>query len=187
LLPGGSLRLLAYANNMAYVYLTTNIKRQEIISMKVIINRKGWTIMVILFTLAVNQTNVFAQSKTEKEVIRVVDGFHAAIVAGDTTKALGFLAEDAVILESGGLENKQHYASGHIAGDMRFSQAVPRQRGEMKVNIVGDAAWTYTTTVTQGKMGEREINSQGVELVVLARDGSDWKIKAIHWSSRKRK
>ena len=32
-----------------------------------------------------------------------------------------------------------------------------------------------------------EINSQGAELMVLAREDGAWKIKAIHWSSRQRR
>ena len=38
-------------------------------------------------------------------------------------------------------------------------------------------------------MGDREINSQGAELVlvVLAREGATWTIKAIHRSSRQRR
>jgi ketosteroid isomerase-like protein len=163
------------------------ISSVKIITMNTIIKRTGSAIVATFISLTVNYTDVYAQSTTEKEVLAVVDAFHAALVAGDSTKALSFLAEDVVILESGGLENKQHYRSGHIKGDIHFAQAVPRERGEMTVNIIGDVAWAYSSNITQGKMGEREINAQGAELVVLARDGKSWKIKAIHWSSRKRK
>ena len=134
-----------------------------------------------------NCGNVWGQQDTEDQVAGVVDAFHAALVAGDSITALGHLADDVIILESGGVENKEHYGSGHLAGDMRFAQAVPRKRGEMKVSIMGDVAWTHSTSVTQGQMGDREINSQGAELMVLAREDGTWKIKAIHWSSRRRK
>ena len=117
----------------------------------------------------------------------MVDAFHSALLAGDSTLALDYLADDVTILESGGVENKQHYRSGHLAGDMRFAQAVPRKRGEMNVSILGDVAWAHSTSVTQGRMGEREINSLGAELVVLAIENGTWKIKAIHWSSRKKR
>ena len=80
-----------------------------------------------------------------------------------------------------------NYRSGHLGGDMRFTQAVPRKRGEMNISIIGDVAWAHSTSITQGQMGDREINSQGAELVVLVREDGAWKIKAIHWSSRRRK
>jgi ketosteroid isomerase-like protein len=123
----------------------------------------------------------------EAAVIEVIEAFHAALAAGDSTKALSLLADDVVILESGGTEDKSHYRSGHLSGDMRFAQAVPRERSEVDVRILGDVAWATSTSVTQGRMGEREINSQGAELAVLARDGGSWKITAIHWSSRNRR
>lgn len=127
------------------------------------------------------------QAQEKQAVVDVIEAFHAALVAGDSTTALSLLADDVVILESGGTENKDHYRSGHISGDMRFAQAVPRERGEIDVRVLGDVAWASSTSVTQGRMGDREINSQGAELVVLARDGGSWKITAIHWSSRNRR
>ncbi len=120
-------------------------------------------------------------------VVDVIEAFHAALVAGDSTTALSLLADDVVILESGGTENKDHYRNGHISGDMRFARAAPRKRGEIDVRVLGDVAWASSTSITQGRMGDREINSQGAELVVLARDGGTWKITAIHWSSRTRR
>ena len=117
----------------------------------------------------------------------VVDAYHAALASGDSTAALSLLADDVIILESGGMEDKQQYRSGHLAGDMRFAQAVPRERGEITVRIVDDVAWAWSTSVTEGRMGDREINAQGAELMVLARVGGEWSIKAIHWSSRARR
>jgi len=77
------------------------------------------------------------------------------------------LPEDVIILESWGVENKEHYRAGHLAGDIRFAQAVPRTRSEIQVSILGKVAWAHSTSITQGKMGEREINSQGAELISL--------------------
>ncbi len=142
-------------------------------------------VTLLIFLFCYNQLH--AQQKNDDQVIAVIDAFHKALVAGDSTTALSYLAADVAILESGGIENKHHYRSGHINGDMRFAKAVPRDRGELTVTIIGDVAWAYSLSITQGKMGDREINSQGAELVVLAKENGTWKIKAIHWSSRKRK
>ncbi len=131
-------------------------------------------------------TEARAQSP-EDQVVATIDAFHAALAAGDTATALSLLADDVTILESGGVEDKEHYRSGHLAGDMRFAQTVPRERGEVHVHIVGEVAWAWSTSVTQGRMGEREIDSQGAELMVLARAGGEWRISAVHWSSRARR
>ncbi len=125
-------------------------------------------------------------AQAPEEVEAVVAAYHEALAAGDSVSALALLADDVVILESGGIETKEQYRSGHLAGDMRFAQAVPRQRGAMSVEVVGDVAWAWSTSVTTGRMGDREIDAQGAELMVLAYEDSSWHIKAIHWSSRAR-
>jgi len=144
-------------------------------------------ILAVLAILALGFAAPQSQAQESRAVLDVIEAFHAALAAGDSTTALALLADDVVILESGGTEDKTRYRSGHLSGDMRFAQAVPRERGEPDVRILGDVAWATSTNVTQGRMGDREINSQGAELVVLARDGASWKITAIHWSSRNRR
>jgi len=137
--------------------------------------------------MLVGGSRVVGQQSPEIQVVAVVDAYHAALAAGDSVTALGHLAPDVTILESGGVEDKQSYRSGHLAADMRFAQAVPRQRGEIQVRFLGDVAWASSTSITQGRSGDREINSQGAELMVLAREDGAWKITAIHWSSRQRR
>jgi len=132
-------------------------------------------------------SSVAGQQSPEIQVTAVIDAYHTALAAGDSVEALGHLAPDVTILESGGLEDKQSYRSGHLSADMRFAQAVPRERGEIQVSLLGDVAWAHSTNITQGQIGDREINSQGAELMVLARQDGVWKIKAIHWSSRQRR
>jgi ketosteroid isomerase-like protein len=144
------------------------------------------TVAALTVTLSAAPAGLTAQSE-EAAVIETVDLYHASLAAGDSTTALDLLAEDVTIIESGGVETKEHYRTGHLSGDMRFAQAVPRERGDITVTIVGDVAWAWSTSVTEGMMGEREINSRGAELMVLARVDGAWMIRAIHWSSRQRR
>jgi len=155
--------------------------------MRPLLRRGAGAVMIAASAAFIATAGVDAQQNARAEVIAVVDAFHAALVTGDSAKALSHLADDVVILESGGVEDKTRYRSGHLAGDIRFAQAVPRTRGDATVTIVGDVAWVHSTSITQGRMGEREINSQSAELMVLARANGVWKIKAIHWSSRQRR
>ena len=141
----------------------------------------------VVIALLAGGGSVVGQQSPEIQVTSVVDAYHAALAAGDSVAALSHLAPDVTILESGGVEDKESYRSGHLAADMRFAQAVPRERGEIQVKFLGDVAWAYSTSITQGQIGNREINSQGAELMVLAREDGAWKIKAIHWSSRQRR
>ena len=120
-------------------------------------------------------------------VADVVTKYHAALAAGDSTAALALLAEDAVILETGGIETRAEYRSHHLPGDITFAKAVQSQRGPVHVRIRGDVAWTSSTSTTTGEMNGRAINSAGAELMVLVKTAAGWKIAAIHWSSRARR
>lgn len=114
--------------------------------------------------------------------------FHAALAAGDSTAALALLADDAVILESGGVETRAEYRSHHLQSDIRYEQAVKIDRGPIQVRISGDVAWTAATSTAQGEMNGRQVNSRSAELMVLVRTpGGGWKISAIHWSSAQRR
>ncbi len=155
--------------------------------METIHHRTVTTLCAVLIVTLAGAASASGQQDPEEQVAAVVEAFHSALAAGDSVTALSMLADDVIILESGGVEDKEHYRSGHLSGDMRFAQAVPRERGDIEVTVMGDVAWAHSTSITRGQMGDREINSQGAELVVLAREGGIWQIKAIHWSSRRRR
>lgn len=121
------------------------------------------------------------------DVLAALAKFHASLAAGDTATVLALLADDVAILESGGAEDKAHYRSGHMNGDIAFAKAVPSVRTVTGVRVVGNAAWVTSTSVTQGESNGRQINSAGAELAVLTKEGGMWKIRAIHWSSRARR
>ena len=120
-------------------------------------------------------------------VAGVIAKYHEALAAGDSATVLTLLADDAVILESGGVETRAEYRSHHLPGDITFAKAIKNQRGAVLVRVLGDVAWASSTSSTQGEMNGRTINSTGAELMVVVRTAQGWKISAIHWSSRQRR
>jgi ketosteroid isomerase-like protein len=159
--------------------------------MRYLVNSGSRPVILTISLATAGLVSVFAdaqaQTVTESEVVAVVEAFHGALASGDSAKALSHLTEDVVILESGGVEDKEHYRAGHLSGDMRFAAAIRRERGPITVRIDGNVAWAHSTSTSRGMMGEREIDSQGAELVVLTRRDGTWMIRAIHWSSRQRR
>lgn len=128
-----------------------------------------------------------ASPSDSADVAAVAARFHAALAAGDSAGALALLADDVMILESGGTETKSAYRAGHLAADIDYAKAVPAVRVVVSVQVRGDAAWITATTTAQGEFRGRAVNSAGAELMVLSRTGSKWSIRAIHWSSRARR
>lgn len=120
-------------------------------------------------------------------VAATVTAYHRALAAGDSAAALALLVPDAVILESGGMETREEYRSHHLPSDIQFARAVRSTDGPVRVKIRGDVAWAFSTNVVEGQFRGRPVNSAGAELMVLTRVGGEWKIAAIHWSSRARR
>jgi uncharacterized GH25 family protein/ketosteroid isomerase-like protein len=120
-------------------------------------------------------------------IVATVDRYHLALATGDSAAALALLTDDAVILESGGIETRAEYRSHHLPSDIEFARAVPSVRGPVRVTVRGDVAWAASTSTTQGEFRGRAVNSVNAELMVLVRTPDGWKISAIHWSSRARR
>lgn len=121
------------------------------------------------------------------DVVAVVRRFDSLMAAGDSAGLLALLADDAVILESGGLETRAEFRSHHLPADIGFSRAVKSQQGPILVRVRGDVAWASSTSTVEGEMRGRAINSVSAELMVMSREPDGWKIRAIHWSSRSRR
>lgn len=130
-------------------------------------------------------TSVQAQADASA-VAATVARFHAAVSAGDAPTALSLLADDAVILEAGALETLEEYRKHHLAADMAFARAVGTTRRPARVTVHGDVAWAASTSEALGTFDGRPVDALGAELIVLTRTGSGWRIRAVHWSSRRR-
>lgn len=116
----------------------------------------------------------------------VVSGFHDALAAGDSAKALSLLDPAVVILESGDEEHLADYRSHHLAADIEFTKGVKTKTAPIRLIVRGDVAWATSTSTTTGTFRGRTIDSAGAELMVLARTAGVWRIVAIHWSSHRR-
>jgi uncharacterized GH25 family protein/ketosteroid isomerase-like protein len=127
------------------------------------------------------------QTSDSAAVIATVRRYHEMLAAGDSREALAMLTDDAVVLESGGVETRAEYRAHHVLADIEFARAVRSDRAVRRVTVRGDVAWVSSTSTTRGEFRGRAVNSAGAELMVLLRTPTGWKISAIHWSSRSRR
>lgn len=148
-------------------------------------NRRHWLAMAaaitIIVLLATSPTASWAHGPQPHQVVA---DFHEALEKQDKEKVLELLLPDASIFESGGAETVEQYSSGHMMGDMAFSAAVASEVLEQSKQVVGDVAWVLTKTRRTGTYKDKEIDSIGVETVVLHHVKAGWRIAHIHWSSR---
>jgi ketosteroid isomerase-like protein len=118
-------------------------------------------------------------------VTAVVDQFYGAMKKADTAAAMSLIAEDAQFVEGGRLETREQYKTNHLPADIEFEQAVQGQRTSMNVTVDGDHAWVIATTEYHGTFEESPVDFVSAQLMVLSRAESGWKIRTVHWSSRR--
>lgn len=110
--------------------------------------------------------------------------FHAALASQDETQVRALLAENVLILESGGAERSlEQYASHHMMSDMAFLSSVSSETLSQTSEVFGDIAWVATETALRGNFNEREIAVKSQESLVLQRAGEGWVIEHVHWSN----
>ncbi|TFB09821.1 nuclear transport factor 2 family protein [Candidatus Marinimicrobia bacterium MT.SAG.3] len=143
---------------------------------------------ILAFLFIGNSSVVYAQDMVSKDVAlikAVVQYYHKALEAKDKETALKLLSDDVLIQESGHLETAEEYKSHHLMSDMEFSAAVSGKREVIEAVTEGNIGWVVSSSSMVGEFRGREINSIGAELIVLLKENGSWKIRAIHWSSRK--
>ncbi len=127
-----------------------------------------------------------AAQSAERTPADVAHAFHAALTSGDSAAALSLLAPDVVVFESGGVEaSRAEYRSHHLPADMEFSSSVSREITHERAGSEGGLAWVLSESHTTGTFRDREINTRGVETMLLRRTSEGWRIVHIHWSSRR--
>jgi ketosteroid isomerase-like protein len=114
-----------------------------------------------------------------------VRAFHNSLGRDDPNAAMVLLAADAVILESGISQSREEYARGHLGEDIEFARTVSSTRTKESVRQEGNVAWVTATSRAKGTFKGRVIDSSNVELMILTKIDDGWRIRAIHWSSRK--
>ena len=128
-----------------------------------------------------------ARTSDSTDALAALSRFHTALAAGDSAAALALLATDVTILEGGEIQNRSDYAAHHLMADIAYARAVHSTYTPGRVVVSGDVAWITSTSVSQGEMHGRVMNSIGAELGVLSRGTAGWQLRSIHWSSHARR
>ncbi|MBI4519705.1 MAG: nuclear transport factor 2 family protein [Gemmatimonadetes bacterium] len=117
----------------------------------------------------------------------VIDAFDAALLAGDSTAVLALLDSALVVYESGAVDSSRAaYASGHLQADMRFLRSgVTKNVLSSDIEVLGAAALALTRYRISGDSDGQPVRMEGTQTMLLVRTPSGWKIRHIHWSSRR--
>jgi uncharacterized protein YcnI len=118
-------------------------------------------------------------------------GYDAAFNAKDLERLANFYHPDVTIYEGGGVNNGWiDYRDRHLGPELKSFDNLQFGHTNVKVTILpgGQSAYATSEYAIKAKMGERLLDSAGLETLVLvkAADGT-WKIRHSHTSSRARR
>ena len=119
--------------------------------------------------------------------VATVAQFHAALASADSVRAISFLAPDVMILESGAIQTRSEYLGHHLGADMKASAGSKAERSVIRVTVSGNTAIVVSKSVTPPTGAEGNNGSEMAELMVLSKASTGWEIRAVHWSSRRRR
>jgi uncharacterized protein YcnI len=115
-------------------------------------------------------------------------GYDAAFNAKDLERLATFYHPDVTIYEGGGINNGWiDYRDRHLGPELKSFENLQFGHSNTRVSMLpgGQSAYATSEYFIKAKMGERQIDSGGLETLVLMK-GSDggWKIRHSHTSSR---
>jgi len=139
-------------------------------------------LLILSVTIQAASTSI-ALGQEGRSFEDVVRAFHEVLASGDSTTALSLLAVDVVIYESGGVEaSREEYRSHHLPADMAFASSTEREVTVERSGRSGDVAWVLSRARTTGTFRDSEIDSMGIETMLLVLAPNGWRIQHIHWS-----
>lgn len=120
--------------------------------------------------------------------VAVVEQFSKALQAGDLAEVGKLLADDVLILESGGAErSREEYLGHHAVADAAFLREAHVQVKQRVARAEGSMAWVGTESELHASKDGKPLTLLSTETMILRKVGADWRIAHIHWSSRPKK
>jgi ketosteroid isomerase-like protein len=147
-------------------------------------------ILVALLASASATITVSAQaSREDAAVIAWMQSFDRAFMARDLDALSSFYHADVTIFEGGGVNNGwADYRDHHIGPEMKGFENLQFEHRNVAVHVLEGGAAAYVTSeyALKARTGGREVDSAGLETLVLVKSGGAWKIRHSHTSVRRR-
>ncbi|HET6762070.1 MAG TPA: nuclear transport factor 2 family protein [Longimicrobiaceae bacterium] len=151
--------------------------------------RRSLTAFLAVLALAIVPARLRAQSapdpRVEHQVRAAVDSFSHAVARGDSAAAIRWLHPGLVVYESGYADDLAHYRREHLPADIAYLRDVRIRTTSSAVTVAGAMALYTAQTESSGTHNGKAVQGHGTETIVLLRTASGWRIRHIHWSSRR--
>ena len=131
------------------------------------------------------------RSKKSSSPTEIAAAYLDAMDTADLDRAESLFAKESSIFEGGGEEGTwKHYREHHIGPELAEFSSFKTTKGKPEEEVSADGsmamvAWPleYRIVLKDGKT----VESKGTVTFVLVREGDAYRIRHLHWSSRKKK
>ena len=117
-------------------------------------------------------------------------GYDAAFLSKDLTRIATFYHPDVTIYEGAGINNGwADYRDRHLGPELKAFENLEFAHSGTKVTVLpgGESAYATSRYTIKAKMGDRMLDSEGLETLLLVKAADGWKIRHSHTSSRARR
>ena len=142
--------------------------------------------LILLCSLTAACASAPSTADDEAAVAAAVKAFQTAMDTGDAATTMQYIADDALMMEGGTIENRMQYETDHLPLDLDFAKGMTAKRMPVTQDVRGDVAWVRTSTEFTGTFQDQPLSLLGLETMVLTREPQGWRIRALHWSSQRR-
>ena len=148
--------------------------------------------MPVLFLLVFLPSLAAAQSPggDAAAVEAWLKGYDAAFMAKDLDRLATFYHPDVTIYEGAGVNNGwADYRDRHLGPELKAFENLEFAHTGTKVTVLpgGESAYAISRYTIKAKMGERMLDNEGLETLLLIKTPDGWKIRHSHTSGRARR
>lgn len=119
-----------------------------------------------------------------------LNDYDAAFNGKDLVRLGTFYHPEVTVYEGGGVNNGwADYRDHHLGPELKELQNLQLSHSNRRVHLLngGRAAYVTSSYTIKGRVGDREIDSGGLETLVVVDEGGVWKIRHSHTSSKPRR
>ena len=147
-------------------------------------------VLIAVVTSLVAASFASAQGATEERAIASrLQSFDRAFVAKDLDKLATFYHPDVTIFEGGGVNTGwADYRDHHIGPELNGFENLQFEHRNIAAHVLDGGRVAYVTSeyTLKARVNGRDIDSAGLETLVLVKVGDAWKIRHSHTSARRR-
>jgi uncharacterized protein YcnI len=117
-------------------------------------------------------------------------GYDAAFLSKDLNRIATFYHPDVTIYEGAGINNGwADYRDRHLGPELKAFENLEFAHSGTKVTVLpgGESAYATSRYTIKAKMGERMLDNEGLETLLLIKTADGWKIRHSHTSGRARR